>query len=234
MSNWSAIEIALRQHASVGDCVVLDSENSQTGNSRLAGSNKQGNNRKSKLKTRKSSRRIVAYIVANQAVVATADELRKHIQRTLPNFMLPIKFVFRNTLSIKRNDRVGGAALMADNRGERDLSHGYVAPRTLNEKLMAQIWEEALKLKNIGAYDNFFDIVRDSSSAIEIISRVRRVFTVTVPLRSLFADPTVAGMTAVVLEQKAKWSRDPEVTDFLSDLSLPGREQVGHAPPWRK
>jgi len=202
MSNWKKIEAALRQHASVRDCVVLNRENVP------------------------GNRCLVAYIVANQAVVTTANELRGHISATLPKHRVPDAFVFRNSLPKMPDGTVDRLALMAVDQPKRDLSAGYMAPRTMNEKLMANIWEETLKLKEIGIYDNFFDIVRDSCLAMEIIARVRKVFTVNLPVRALFADPTVAGMTAAVVQQQTKWPKRRGLAECVSELALQRREQA--------
>ena len=121
MSNSKTIEAALRQHASVRDCVVLDREDVP------------------------GNRCLVAYIVANQAVVTTANELRNHISATLPYYRVPGAFVFRNSLPMMHDGTVDRAALIAVDQSERDLPQGYLAPRTLNEKLMANIWKEILE-----------------------------------------------------------------------------------------
>jgi hypothetical protein len=201
VSNWKNIEAALRQHASVKDCVVLDRENVP------------------------GNRRVVAYIESNQAVVTTANELRSHIIATLPNYRVPDMFIFRTRFPKTPDGTVDRAALMTIDKPECDLPQGYLAPRTLNEKLMSNIWEETLQLKDIGVYDNFFDIVRDSSLAMEIIARVRKVFTVNLPVRALFADPTVAGMTAAVLQQQNKWTNRRGLAESVSELAMQRREQ---------
>ena len=202
MSNWKKIEAALRQHESVKDCIVVAREDSS------------------------GSRCLVAYIVSNQGVVITANELRSHIGATLPNYRMPDTFIFRNNLPKTPDGTVDRAALMTISQPARDLPQGYLAPRTLNEKLMSSIWEETLQLKGIGVYDNFFDIVRDSSLAMEIIARVRKVFTVNLPVRALFADPTVAGMTAAVLQQQNKWTNRRGLAECVSELALQRREQA--------
>jgi spore germination protein GerM len=85
---------------------------------------------------------------------------------------------------------------------------------------MANIWQETLDLEDVGVYDNFFELVRDSYLAMEVIKRVREVFKVALSVRALFADPTVAGMTAAVLQQKAKWTNSPDSTEGISTLNL--------------
>ena len=229
MSTWKKIEGALRQHPSVRDCVVLGWDEGEESNSGVAGSDKEGNNPKSKSgpadKNRKSDPRFVAYVVSNQAMLATANELRSHISATLPNNEVPGVFVFRNSLPRMPDGKVDRAALRITDQPERNLPQKHLAPRTVNEQLMAKIWEETLKLKDIGINDNFFDIVRDSFLAMEIIARVRKVFAVNLPVRALFADPTVAGMTAAVLQQKAQWTNGRSLAG-LPGLDIPRRQSA--------
>ena len=202
MSYLKKIEAALRQHPAVKDCVVLDRAD-------VAG-----------------VQSLVVYIVSNQAEVAKASELRSHIKKNLPEFKMPAKFVFLNSLPMMPNGTVNRAALVGVDPPERILPQAYVAPRTPNEKLMANIWQETLKVENIGVFDNFFDIVRDSSLAMSIITRVRHAFAVHLPVRALFADPTVAGMTAAVLDQQIKWTNRRGLAESVTDLNMQRRQQV--------
>ena len=202
MSNWKTIEAVLRQHASVRDCIVLDRADVKGGQC------------------------LVAYIVWNRAEIAKMSELRSHIKTTLPDLEMPAKFVFRNSLPILSDGTVDRAALMEVDQPERILPQGYVAPRTPKEKLMARIWQKTLNLKDIGVYDDFFDIVRDSSLAMDIITSVRKAFAVHLPVRVLFADPSVAGMTAAILRHKAQWTKHRDLAERVSDLQLSRRQQA--------
>ncbi len=87
-------------------------------------------------------------------------------------------------------------------RFRREVSGDIVPPRTSSEKSMAKIWADILKLKEVSVHDNFFDYGRNSSLAMEMIARVRKVFAVNLSVQQLFQDPTVAGMTAAVLSSQ--------------------------------
>jgi len=69
-----------------------------------------------------------------------------------------------------------------------------VAPRTQVEEGLAKIWGEVLKLDRVGIHDNFFNLGGHSLKATQVMSQLREVFQVEMPLRNLFEYPTVAGL----------------------------------------
>ena len=68
-----------------------------------------------------------------------------------------------------------------------------MAPATPAQELLAGIWAQVLGVDRVGAADSFFDLGGHSLLATQVISRVREVFGVEVPLAALFDQPTVGG-----------------------------------------
>ncbi|WNM63148.1 non-ribosomal peptide synthetase [Candidatus Nitrospira neomarina] len=66
------------------------------------------------------------------------------------------------------------------------------------ESQIAAIWGDVLQVEGIGLHDNFFDLGGHSLSATRVISRVRKTFSVEIPLRVLFESPTVAELARYV------------------------------------
>ncbi|HEV3049304.1 MAG TPA: amino acid adenylation domain-containing protein, partial [Longimicrobium sp.] len=139
-------------------------------------------------------RRLVAYVAGD----AEAEALRAHVRQSLPEYMVPAAFVLMDALPLTPNGKLDRKALPAPDLAPAE--DRYVEPRTPTEEVLAGIWAEVLRLERVGANDNFFDVGGHSLLATRVVSRIREVFGVEVPLRALFEGPTVAELAGRVEE----------------------------------
>jgi acyl carrier protein len=151
--------------------------------------------------------RLVAYIVPEpDAPHLLPADLRQAIQARLPEYMIPGAIVLLATLPLTPNGKVDRRALPAPERAE-DLERA-VAPRTPTEARLADLWAQVLKLERVSIHDNFFALGGHSLLATQLLAHISETFQVSLPLRSLFETPTVAGF-ALLVEQQAT-GRPPE------------------------
>ncbi|HKH46431.1 MAG TPA: amino acid adenylation domain-containing protein, partial [Thermoanaerobaculia bacterium] len=149
--------------------------------------------------------RLVAYVVPAGAGLDVQD-LRAHLGRRLPQHMVPALFVELAALPLTPNGKVDRKALPAP---EPSVSRGaFEAPWTPVEELLAGAWREVLGLERVGIEESFFELGGHSLLATQVISRVRRLFGVDLPVRVLFQAPTVAGLARAV-EQARRTGRAP-------------------------
>jgi amino acid adenylation domain-containing protein/non-ribosomal peptide synthase protein (TIGR01720 family) len=129
------------------------------------------------------------------------DRLRDEVKAKLPSYMKPSYFIVLESLPLTPNGKVDRKALPEpDISGQ--LQRGYRAPRTELERLMASIWCEVLKLEQVGVHDNFFELGGHSLLAMRLVSRIREMFAVELPLKAVFDMPQVIGQTKAITDLK--------------------------------
>jgi amino acid adenylation domain-containing protein len=145
-------------------------------------------------------KRLVAYVVPSkeEADGPTAEELQRGLRERLPDYMVPQAFVMLEQLPLLANGKLDSRALPEPEMDWRSDDDTYVGPRTPIEEVMAGIWANALRVERVGIYDNFFTLGGHSLLATQVISRVRQVFNIELPLRTLFDEPTVYDLSRQV------------------------------------
>ncbi|HEU4451992.1 MAG TPA: condensation domain-containing protein, partial [Longimicrobium sp.] len=141
-------------------------------------------------------KRLVAYVVGD----VETDALRGHLRESLPEYMVPAAFVVLDALPLTPNGKLDVRALPAPELGSAEGRS--VAPGTPVEEVLAGIWGEVLRLERVGVHESFFELGGHSLMAIRVVSRIRAVFGVELPLRALFEGPTVAELAVRVEEMR--------------------------------
>ncbi|AMW08783.1 hypothetical protein A4E84_04265 [Streptomyces qaidamensis] len=146
-----------------------------------------------------SDRRLAAYVVPADGVVGMppAGELRESVSGRLPEFMVPSVFVELAGLPLTANGKLDRSALPAP-EVQQSSGEGFVVPVGSTEELVAGVWAGVLGLDRVGATDSFFELGGHSLMATQVISRIREVLGVDVPVAAMFDQPTVRGLAAVV------------------------------------
>ncbi|MFC4047948.1 amino acid adenylation domain-containing protein, partial [Dactylosporangium siamense] len=149
---------------------------------------------------RADEQRLVGYLVPAdpQRGVPSMDELRRWLRRDLPEYMVPAVFVELSELPLNPSGKTDRGALPAVDGLRPELAGGFVAPVGPVQEVLAGIWGELLGVDRVGAADNFFALGGHSLLATRVVSRVRAVFEVEVPVAVLFDAPTVAGLALAV------------------------------------
>jgi acyl carrier protein len=99
------------------------------------------------------------------------------------------------------NNKVDRNALPPPALTRPAIDTAFVAPRTPIEQALVGLWAEALKLPEIGVYDDFFELGGDSLIATQVATRVIDRFGLQLPASALLEAPTVAAMADLVTVQ---------------------------------
>ncbi len=161
--------------------------------------------------------RLVAYVVGGPGGAPAAGELRAALGRRLPEHMVPAVFVPLAALPLTPSGKVDRRAL--PDAGPAAAA-GYVAPRTPVEELLAQAWADVLGRERVGARDDFFALGGHSLLATQVVSRLRSLFGIELPLRRLFEAPVLERFAAAV--QEARQARRGEAAPPIRPVPRQG------------
>ncbi len=168
------IEARLTEHPAVSDAVVLA----------------QGEGH---------DKRLVAYVVAesNDGLV---NNLRVHLSKMLPDYMMPAAFVCLEALPFTPNGKLDCQALpmLVEEAFARQV---YGAPQGEMEIALAAIWRELLGIKQVGRYDNFFALGGHSLLAMRMINLAARL-GLFCTLNALFQFPVLSELAAKITSDR--------------------------------
>ncbi|MDE2471739.1 MAG: AMP-binding protein, partial [Bradyrhizobium sp.] len=145
-------------------------------------------------------KRLVAYVVATEGAAPDLGDLRAHLKRTLPDHMVPQAFVTLAALPRMPNGKLDRKALPAPEG--QGASGDYVAPHTTSEEVLASVWSEILATDRISIDDDFFDLGGHSLLATRLVSRIRDLFEIELPLRTVFEASTLRALAGRIDEAR--------------------------------
>ncbi|MRG28226.1 amino acid adenylation domain-containing protein [Laceyella tengchongensis] len=133
------------------------------------------------------------------------EDLRAHLARELPDYMVPKHFVELADLPLTANGKVDKRALPTPETGS--ALREYVPPRTPVERVMAEVWQEVLHLERVGVHDPFFELGGDSIKAMQVAARLAQ-HRLKMRLKDLFQHPTIAELAPALRTLETESEQD--------------------------
>jgi amino acid adenylation domain-containing protein len=137
---------------------------------------------------------LTAYLVCDGG--AEPSDLRSHLWNRLPESMIPQYFVTLPALPLNANGKVDRAKLPAPDRGS--LATAAAAPMSRTEEVIAGLWRQILRIENVAAHSNFWELGGHSIEATTVLLRLRRALGVDLRLPAFFQAPTVERLAQVI------------------------------------
>jgi len=172
------IEYHLLNHRAIKECLVLANENNN------------------------GEKYICAYLVGDHEL--EVSELREHLSRRLPDYMVPAYFVFIDHLPLSPNGKIDRKALPEPEISTTTAT--YIAPRNEIEKKLVKIWAEILGLQEdaISIEANFFELGGHSLTATILSNQIHKILNTKIPMLEIFKAPFIKNMAVFIQTDKGE------------------------------
>ncbi len=164
-------------------------------------------------------KRLIGYVVPAIAQSIDPAALRAHLNKSLPNYMVPVAIVVLEKLPLNANGKLDRKALPAPDLST--ASKNYVAPRNELEEQLVKVWQEVLGVQPIGVTDDFFTLGGHSLLALRVVSRSNALSGKQLSLSAIFEAKTIA--------QLAQRLQGNDLTAGASDQD-PTNQEKGSMP----
>ncbi|PHM33529.1 non-ribosomal peptide synthetase [Xenorhabdus innexi] len=156
-----------------------------------------------------NDKRLVAYLVPQPDTTLDLENLRHSLHVHLASYMVPAAFVILEAFPLTPNGKLDRRALPAPDKSSV-ISRSYEAPIGETEEIIAEIWQDVLRLEQVGRHDHFLELGGHSLLTLQVITRLNQVLDKDIGIRDLLVHPTIS-----------------ELATFIrSDTSLPEQKNV--------
>jgi amino acid adenylation domain-containing protein len=150
---------------------------------------------------------LVAYVNPTGGRPLTAQSLRRAARLALPGFMVPSAFVLVDEFPLTTHGKVDRRALLRVYPASR-AAQSDQQPETETERLVANVWQDALDLTGIGRDDDFFDLGGDSLTAAVVAAWLRELTGIDLQISMFFENPTLADFAWMIDATRAAGVQD--------------------------
>src|SRR6266403_2276695 len=140
------------------------------------------------------SKRLVAFYSGQRSL--DANVLRDQLGESLPEYMVPSAFHWRNSLALTDNGKIDRKALTALARDVDVAEQDHDGPSTATEHRLAAAWADVLGIPKdqLGRRAHFFDLGGTSLSAVKLVISLERA----VSLKDLAGHPILADLATLI------------------------------------
>jgi len=168
---------------------------------------------------RAGQRRLVAYLLpVNADAIPGSNAIRDFAAERLPDVMVPSAFTWLDAFPLTASGKLDRRAFPEPDWGRLESAQAFVPPRTPVEEVLAGIWGEVLSLDRVGVHDHFFRQGGHSLSAVALITRIRGIFRIDLPVRAVFESPTIAQLATVLAAREARPGQHEKIALLIQQI----------------
>jgi len=146
---------------------------------------------------------LVAYVVSQKQNI-TPSELYEFLKEKIHHFLIPTNFVVLEALPLTTIGEIDLQILPIPSAPKYLWEANKVSPQNPMEHQLTKIWEQVLKVQEIGTTDNFFELGGNSLLAMSLAISIEQKLGKTLPLSSFFQAPTIQELATVLHQEQSQ------------------------------
>ena len=164
---------------------------------------------------------LIGYVVGVEDSPLASDEIRRHLRRLLPEYMVPSAIIPLANLPLSTNGKLDRHRLPVPEEASGKVSTESVLPKDLLELQLIRIWERLFQRTGIGRKDNFFELGGHSLLAAKLAAELEKLLGCNLSIAALFQSSTIESLAQRLTDEHwaPPWS------------SLVPLKPVGSGPP---
>lgn len=160
---------------------------------------------------------LIGYVKPFKIEPLLMENLRTLLKKQLPEYMIPSFFITLESFPLTSNGKLDINSLPLPNTKITSRKSDDMPSEGKIERVIANIWEEILNVKNIGMDDNFFDIGGHSLLIAFVIAKMEKIFAIKIPVLTIFKYPTIRSI--------GKFIKNGEIENKIVEKSKSRAEQ---------
>ncbi|WP_339226903.1 bacitracin non-ribosomal peptide synthetase BacA [Bacillus sp. FSL K6-0972] len=138
---------------------------------------------------------LYAFVVAENAI--SQLDVKEFLQKTLPDYMIPAKFVQIDEIPLTVNGKVDKRTLhdLAEQQtADEGQRGGSMLPENETQAMLLEIWKDIFGLDSVNLDVSYYEIGGDSLKAISIITEINKRMNVEMPISEIFKNDTIIAL----------------------------------------
>src|SRR5579884_2650881 len=138
-------------------------------------------------------------IEALRRVLATRDTAQ--IVNSTGDLQARIRQWIRLESATASNEAAPTNTASAKMNAQPALSHASVSTASEYERVISEIWQQALGVEQVGLYDNFFDLGGNSLIGLQVVAKIKKALHDQIPAVAMFETPNISALVKFLLPQ---------------------------------
>lgn len=175
-----------------------------------------------KTKDKNKKEILCAFYISNTTILF--QDIRDYLVNQLPGYMIPAIFEKLDSFPMTTNGKVDKKKLQLLNIKHHNQKE-FIAPSSLIEKEVLELWKETLGIENIGINESFFELGGTSFQIIELSEKIKRKFNKEISVIQIFENYTIGRMAKVINENITNIIPEEQL-EYDTDKSILNRQKL--------